>query len=328
MEENKNKKNNFSDFYSNKILGKELLIATILLIIFFSLSSDAFMSWRNISNILRVLSITGVLTLGFSLIMIGGDFDLSIGSLIGLINIVGLILMDKGVSLWLAFLVMILIGVAWELINAMLVVKIKIHAFVASLAMWQIARGIIYWITGGRTIYGDYPEVLSFINQKTIGIVPVSTIIFIIAAVIIYLLANKSKFGRHLYAIGSNEKAAEYVGIDSEKRRIISYAILGVLAGIGGIMLASKLTSGPATGGESYQMAVIGSVFLGATAFKPGEINIGGSVLAVVIMAIIENGLVMFGAPFYFKYSVQGLIILAAVSFVSFSSDESGPELF
>lgn len=314
--------------YKNRILGKELLLTTIIVFLFFTIQSDQFLTVRNISNLFRTLSIAGILTLGFTLIMIAGDFDLSFGSLIGLINILGLILLDKGVNLAFVFAIMIIAGVIWQAFNALLTVKVGIHAFVATLATWTICRGIIYWITGGKTFYGSYPQALHFINRASIGFVPVSTFIFGICAIFIYLFVNRTKFGRHLYAIGSNPEAARYVGIDAEKRRIIAYIIFGALAGIAAILLCSKLTSGPASGGESFQMSVIGSAFLGATAFKVGKMNIGGSILAVILMAVITNGLVMINVPYYFQYLIEGSIILAAVTFVSYKTDDEGPDLF
>jgi ribose/xylose/arabinose/galactoside ABC-type transport system permease subunit len=310
---NSDKKNSFLEFFKNK----ELLFGFVLLVIFFSVMSDSFFSALNITNILLTTSIGGVLSLGLTLVMMTGDFDLSFASATGLINILILILLNKGFSLWLVFIFALVAGIVWASINGFLIIKLGIHAFVATIATMTIGKGIIYWITGGATYYGDYPKSLSIIGRGTIGIFPISSIIFLIIAIIIILLANYSKFGRHMYAVGNNKEAAEYVGIDSKKKRFIAFLLEGSLIGFAAIILASKLCSGPASGGDGFQMNVIAAVFLSATVFRPGLVNIGGSILGIFLLSIIENGLVMLNVHFYFKYIIQGLIIIIAVAFIS-----------
>ena len=232
------------------------------------------------------------MALGLTLVMMTGDFDLSFASAVGLINIFILIFLDKGFSLWFVFLFAIIAGIVWAGINGILVVKLGMHAFVATIATWTVCKGIIYWISGGATYYGDYPKSLSIIGRGTIGIIPISSIIFMIITIMIILLANYSKFGRRMYAVGNNSEAAEYVGIDSKKTRMIAFLLEGSLIGFAAIILASKLCSGPASGGDGFQMNVIASAFLGATVFRPGLVNIGGSILGIFLLSVIENGLI------------------------------------
>ncbi len=307
---------------------KELLIVFIVVVVFFSLLSDRFLSGENIENILRNTSLTGVLALGFALVMINGDFDLSFASTVGLLNLIGLMIIDRGFNIWFVFILMIVGGVLWELINAFFIVKLKMHAFIVTIATWRLSKGFIYWINKGRTFYGDYPENLKVIGRESIGIMPISAFIFIVVAVFIFLLANRTKFGRHLYAVGSNTDAAEYVGISATKHRIISYIMLGCCVGIAAIMLCSRLNSAPASAGEGYQMTVIASAFLGATVFKPGLVNIGGSILAILLLTVIDNGLIMVNVPFYFKYIVEAFIILGAVTTIVKKSKGEGPSIF
>ncbi|MCD6578971.1 ABC transporter permease [bacterium] len=313
---NNNKKNSLIELFKNR----ELLFGFALLVIFFSVMSDSFFSTSNITNILLTTSIGGVLSLGLTLVMITGDFDLSFASAIGLINIFILVLLNQGFSLWLVFLFAIVAGIVWAGINGILVVKLGMHAFVATIATWTVCKGIIYWISGGATYYGDYPKSLSIIGRGTIGIIPISSIIFLIITIMIILLANYSKFGRRMYAVGNNSEAAEYVGINSKKTRMIAFLLEGSLIGFAAIILASKLCSGPASGGDGFQMNVIASAFLGATVFRPGLVNIGGSILGIFLLSVIENGLIMLNVHFYFKYIIQGLIIIAAVAFISLRS--------
>ena len=313
---NNNKKNSLVELFKNR----ELLFGFVLLVIFFSVMSDSFFSTSNITNILLTTSIGGVLSLGLTLVMMTGDFDLSFASAIGLINIFILVLLNQGFSLWLVFLFAIVAGIVWAGINGILVVKLGMHAFVATIATWTVCKGIIYWISGGATYYGDYPKSLSIIGRGTIGIIPISSIIFLIITIMIILLANYSKFGRRMYAVGNNSEAAEYVGINSKKTRMIAFLLEGSLIGFAAIILASKLCSGPASGGDGFQMNVIASAFLGATVFRPGLVNVGGSILGIFLLSVIENGLIMLNVHFYFKYIIQGLIIIAAVAFISLRS--------
>lgn len=303
---------------------KELLIILVLLVIFFSTTSEQFLSVSNVNNILMNVSITGIMTLGLTLIMINGDFDLSFASALGLINLINLMLIDARFNIYLVFAFAILLGIVWEGINGFLVVKIGIPPFVATIATWNICKGIIYLLGKATTFYGYYPESMTIIGRGRIGVlIPVSTIIFIVAAIIMYLLVNRSKFGRYAYAVGSNPIAAEYVGIKSSRIRFFSYLIDGALIGVASIILSTKLCSASPAAGEAFQMTCIASAFLGATVFKPGLNNISGSILAIFLLSIIENGLVMVGAPFYYRYIVQGLIIIGAETFINIQSIQS-----
>ena len=318
---------------NHKIMGylkdRELLLGFVLLVIFFSLTSSSFSRSSNITNILLTTSIGGILALGLSLVMVTGDFDLSFASAVGLINIIILLLLNQGVPLLIVFFIGIVAGVVWAAINGLLVVKLGMHAFVATIATWTVCKGIIYWISGGATYYGEYPKSLTIIGRGTIGIIPYSSIVFISITVIIYILANYSKFGRYMYAVGNNSEAAEYVGIDSNRIRMIAFLLEGVLIGLAAIILASKLCSGPASGGDGFQINVIAAAFLGATVFRVGFVNIGGSILAIFLLSIIENGLIMLNVPFYFKYIIQGLIIIAAITVISVRSEKKneGPPI-
>jgi len=312
--------------YKNIFKNNELLIAFIVLVVFFSIGSNRFLCIENITNILRNSSITGILVLGLVLVMINGDFDLSFASAVGLLNIVGLVLIDRGMNMWIVFLLMIIGGILWSLFNSFLIIKIGIHAFIATIATWNISKGLIYWINKGRTFYGNYPDNLVFIGRRTVfGVIPVNVFIFIVIAILLYVLVNKTKVGRYLYAIGSNKQAAEYVGINSNKYRYLAYILHGFCIGIASVVLCSKLASGPASAGEGYLITVIASVFLGATVFKPGFVNVGGGILGILILTVIENGLIMVSVPFYFKYIVQAIIILLSVSMIFIKSKGQGP---
>jgi ribose/xylose/arabinose/galactoside ABC-type transport system permease subunit len=315
---------------AGKLKGKELFFIYILIVAVVGVMSDRFLSMENITNILRNTAIGGILALGLTMVMVNGDFDLSFGGAVSLLNLIGLILLDKGLNLYAMFALLILGGIAWELINAFLVIRLRMHAFIATIATLTISKGLIFWITKGSTFYGAYPENLTFLGRHNFfDILPANTLIFIALAVFVFFLLNRSKFGRHLYAIGGNPQAAAYVGIRVNRTRVISYILSGLCVGVATVTLSSKLATAPSTAGDGYQMTVISAAFLGAAAFKVGAVNVSGSILAIFILTTIENALIMLSVPFYFQFIVQGLILIGAVTFVSRKSKKAfGPAIY
>ena len=298
--------------------GKGLFIIYLIVLVLLSVSAERFLSMENIANILRNTSIAGMLSLGLTIIMVSGEFDLSFSGAVSLVNLGAMIFLDWGLNMYVVFLLIILGGIAWELFNSLLVVKFRMHAFIVTIASLTMSKGFIYWITKGSTFYGNYPENLTVLGRYTFfKILPANALVFIILAIFVYLLLNKSKFGRHLYAIGSNPSAAEYVGIHVNRYRVFAYALGGLCVGIATVTLCSKLATAPATAGDGFQMQVISSAFLGAAAFRVGKVNVSGSILAIFILTTIQNGLIMLGVPFYFQYIVEALILITAVTFVS-----------
>ena len=289
------------------------------MVLIFSLSAGKFFTVQNISNILRQASIIGIMAVGMSFSMMVGDFDLSFASLAGLLNVINISLIISGWDPLVVFSITLAIGILWGLFNSVLIVKVGIHAFIATLATMTIARGIIYWITRGKTLYGTYPDNLTIIGRKNImfNILPICALIFIIVAIVAYIIANHTKIGRYFYAVGGNAEAARFSGIKIDLYRILGITISSLCAAISAIILTSKLTSAPPDAGEGYLMSVIPVVFLGTTFLKPGVVNIPGTIVATLLMAVIENGLIMLNVPFYFKYMIQGVVIILAIASIT-----------
>ena len=308
-----------------------LLTGLFLLILVFSLSAENFFTIQNISNIFRHAAIGGIMGLGLTFAMMVGDFDLSFATLAGLINVINILLIIHGWSLFVVFTIAIIVGIVWGLLNSFLIVKVRIHAFIATLATMIIAKGIIFWITRGRTLYGKYPKVLTVIGRKNIiyDVLPIAALIFIVIAAITYVIANHTKMGRYFYAVGDNPTAAQYSGIKVDMYRIIGVTLSSSCAGIAAIVLTSKLCSAPPLAGDGYLMTVITSVFLGTTSFKPGVVNIGGTIVAIMFIAVMENGLIMLNVPYFFKDIIQGAIIIFAIASITGKKKGiGGPPLF
>lgn len=296
-----------------------LLIGLLLLIIIFSLSANRFLTIMNIANILRQATIIGIMALGVTFALMVGDFDLSFATLAGLLNVINIILIINGWNILFAFILTVLMGIIWGLLNSFLIVKIKIHAFIATLSTMTIAKGVIYWITRGKTVYGQYPEILTVIGRKNIilNALPICALIFITFAIVTYTLADHTKIGRYLYSVGNNPEAARFSGIKVDFYRVLGITASSFCAAIAAIILTSKLTSAPPDAGDGYLMSVIPVVFLGTVFLKPGSVNIAGTVVATLLIAVIENGLIMLNVPFYFKYIVHGVVIILAIASIT-----------
>jgi len=308
-----------------------LLLGLILIVIIFSLLAERFLTVPNISNILRQASIIGIMALGVTFALMVGDFDLSFASLSGLLNVVNIILIINGWNIALVFMISIGIGIIWGLFNSLLIVKVGIHAFIATLSTMTIARGIIYWITRGKTVYGQYPESLIYIGRMNIlnDVLPVCALIFIFLSILTYILTDHTKAGRYLYAVGGNPEAAEFSGINVGLYRTIGITVSSLCSAIAAVIITSKLTSAPPDAGEGYLMSVIPVVFLGTVFLRPGNVNIAGTFVATLLIAVIENGLIMLNVPFYFKYIVHGAVIILAIASITGASRKKigGPSL-
>ncbi len=308
-----------------------LLIGLILLMIIFSISANRFFTVSNIANIIRQASIIGIMALGVTFALMVGDFDLSFATLAGLLNVINIILIINGWNIFLVFLLTLAIGTGWGLFNSFLIAKIGIHAFIATLSTMTIAKGIIYWITKGKTVYGDFPEILTVVGRKNIfsNTVPICALIFLVLAVIAYIIADHTKIGRYFYSVGGNPEAAKYSGINVKYYRVLGITASSFCSAIAAFIISSKLTSAPPDAGEGYLMSVIPVVFLGTVFLKPGSVNIAGTVVATLLIAVIENGLIMLNVPFYFKYIVHGAVIIIAITSITGGGKKSigGPPL-
>lgn len=296
-----------------------LLLGLGLIVLIFSLSAERFMTISNISNILRQATIMGIMALGVTFALMVGDFDLSFATLASLLNVINITLIINGYPVYLVFALTILLGILFGLLNSFLIVKIGIHAFIATLSTMTIAKGFVYWITKGSTIYGSCPKSLNWIGRTVIlnGSLPICVLVFVGFAILAFFIAEKTKTGRYLYAVGGNPEAAKFSGVNVNFYRIIGITASSLCAALATVILSSSLGSATPEAGDGYQMAVIPVVFLGTVFLKPGSVNIAGTVVATLMMAVIENGLVMLSVPFYFKYIIQALAIIFAIGSIT-----------
>lgn len=300
------------------ILTYAILIALIAEIIFFALAAPAFMQIENLFNILRSVSIVGIMSVGMTMIIITGGIDLSVGAICGAVGVVVAKMMVSGIHPVLAAAAGIGVGALVGLANGFFVSTVGVTPMIATLGSMTAMRGLAFLITGGIPVYG-FSKAFTMLGQGYVGIVPIPVIIMIVIFILGYILLNRMRFGRYIYGVGSNEEASRLSGVNNSRVKYIVYTISGVLSAIAGVILLSRLNSGIPKTGEGYEMQVITSVVIGGVSMKGGEGNLPLVIVGVLIMGVLSNGLVMLNVNTYLQQVIQGLVLLLAVSFDSVS---------
>jgi len=284
-----------------------------LVLVFSTVRPASFATAGNMNTILGSQAVLILVALGAMLPLIVGQFDLSVGVNMGMASLA----VAKAVGEWgwspaAAVGFALLLSTALGLFNGLLVAWVGIDSFVATLAVSSLLSGALVWSTDGAIISGVIPESLVSFGQQTIGTVPTPFVaVVLLAAVTLYVL-RMTPTGRYLYAIGGSVEAARLSGINVRRLTTASFAAGGLLCGLGGVLLVSKLGSASPTTGPEFLLPAFAACFLGATSIRPGSFNVIGTFLAVLVLAVGTTGLQMLGAPFYIQPMFAGLVLLAA----------------
>ena len=278
-----------------------------------SMLSPYFLRSNNLMNIARQLCVGILIAYGEMILIVSGFLDLSVGSVLALSGVLGVSVYKDTRSMLLAILVALLVGVICNLFNAVFVAQFNVPAFIATLGMQQVARGIALYYTGGANILqlGDFVD----IGQGMVGIVPVPVIIVAVITVIVWYLFNHTRYGRNLYAIGGNRKAAEASGINAKQNIYISYIINGLLAGLAGVIFMARNNSGLPNGAVGYEMTGLTAAIVGGTSFTGGVGTVMGTVAGAFIIGFLENIMNLIGVNAYIQSIIEGAIIVVAVAF-------------
>ena len=293
------------------ILKQNIIILLAVLFIFFSISvGDLFLNIRNLHNLTRQISFNIPLALALTVVFIAGGIDISIGSVLSMSAAITMKMQPSGT--YLAVLVALLFGVFIGAINGFLVTKGKIVPFIATLGTMTLVRGMMLTYTLQKPIIGQ-DEAFQFWGAGSIGIVPTPIIVVLLVALILFVVLNYTQFGRNLYAVGGNSEAAFLSGIRVNKFKFLSFVISGFLAAIAGVLLASRLnTSTPHIGLDSANWAIAAAI-MGGASMMGGKGNVLGSVLGVVTLGILVNGMNLIGVHTYFQIGIRALILLVVV---------------
>jgi ribose transport system permease protein len=301
------------------------LIGFFAIVLFFwSQRPDTFMTVRNWLNITQQISILGVVAFTMTVVMVMGDYDLSVGAMASLGGIAAALLFQQEMPVLTGIAVALLIGVAGGLLNGVLVSLVGITPFVATLGMLTVFSGVAFFISEGETIFGRaIPEQFSDfarggIPLGTIGeqavLLPNLTIVALLVLLAVWVLLEQTTFGRRLYAIGGNKEAARLGGVRLRLLRLIAFAVTGVGAAVAGLMLVSRLASANPTQGDGLMLDAIAAVFLGMTMSEEGEPHVLGTLVGVLILGVLRNGLTQLAIDSYVQQILTGAIIILAVT--------------
>jgi ribose transport system permease protein len=289
----------------------------LLIIIFFSVTQEQFMTWDNIETILRTATPLAIVAIGMTFVMIGGGFDLSVGSMAALAGVLLAEQLDGGMAPGLVIpLVAIECFLIGYFINGFAIGKLHLNFFVVTLATFSIYRGLALLIADGKsTSTFEWAAVQKLGDGEVLGVsVPIAltALLFVIAAVVL----RKTKFGRKVYAIGGNEEAARISGIAVERTRMALYGISAMMAGIGGMVLTGRLTSSqPVTGGIGLELQAAAAVLLGGTKFTGGAGTVVGTLIGALYIQVLTNGLSIAGVQDFWQQVATGVILFLAVGF-------------
>ena len=291
-----------------------ILIALIVMVIVFTILKPSYFSKNNILNIFISCSIVGLVAIGETFLMIAGQIDMSPGSVSAFSGVLIAVLLAGGWPLFPAMLVTLAMGALIGVINAVLVTKLEISFFIATLATQSIFRGLAFIICGGKSIGVSHKIFLKIGTTRIFG-VALPIIIFLILFIIFAFILMKTRFGRSIYMVGGNSNAARLAGIQSKKVVVILFVISGVMAALGGSILAARMNSGQPSASEGLEFDAVTACVLGGVAMSGGIGDMGGAFIGLLIMQGFTNGLAVLNVQSFWQKVAKGLLLIAALTF-------------
>lgn len=308
------------------------LLALALMVFVLSLLSDRFLTPDNGWNILRQISVNLCLSVGMTLVILSGGIDLSVGAILGLAGAVAAGVLKHGLAvpgtdLWLEFttsgaiLVGIAVGGAAGWANGFAITRFSLPPFVATLGMLSIARGLTMLWTGGFPITG-LGDSFGHLGTGALLGMPLPVWIMLALTGVFIVVTQRTRFGRHLYAVGGNERAARLTGLSVSRIKIAVYTLAGALAGVAGLIVTARLDSAQPNAGLGYELDAIAAVVIGGTSLSGGRGSVAGTVLGCLIIGVLNNGLFLLNVSPFWQQVIKGVVILIAVALDKMSSKE------
>jgi ribose transport system permease protein len=287
----------------------------LVLVIFFTVTSENFFQSSNLLNVARQVSMLGIASVGFAFVLLLGGIDLSIGSVVTLVNIVTAWLMVTAtMNPILASILALIMSAAIGFANGWIIANIRMPPLIVTLAMMIIIEGLAYLICQGLPIYG-FPKSYTWIGQGYIGPIPIPVIIMAIIMGIGSFILNKTYFGRYFYAVGGNEQAANLSGIKVKNVKYLVYTLSGFFAGIAGIVILSRTNSAQVLSGKGLEFDVLTACVLGGVSVTGGFGKISNVVAGVLILGVLSNGLVLLDVSQFVQMVIKGSVLMLAVAF-------------
>ncbi len=292
------------------------LLGLLVLCVVFSFASEYFFTVRNALNILDQVTVLGILAIGMTAVIVIGGIDLSVGSVLAFsMMVMGWLNEYYGLPLEYAMILALLAGAACGLTSGLLITFARLPAFIATLAMMSVARGLANLLTDGRQVVG-YPEwFTSLATVRHFGFLSLTVTTFIVLAVVAWLYMRYRPSGRNLYAIGGSEEVARLAGVPVRLQTVLVYVASGALAGVAAITMAARLNSSQPSAGFTYELDTIAAVVIGGASLRGGVGTVGGTVVGVLIIGVLRNGLNLLGVSSFTQQVVIGAVIAVAVAF-------------
>lgn len=302
--------------FTKKIFGYResgVVMALVLLFLVFALTSDIFITSRNLLNITRQVSVNALIAIGMTFVIITGGIDLSVGSVIAFAGIIASsMIVEMNLPIWLAVLAGVLVGTVTGLVNGLLITFLNMPAFVTTMGTMTMLRGLGYIYTQGYPIY-NLPKAFKLIGQGHVGSIPIPTIILAVVALIAYMILRRTVFGRHIYALGGNMEASRLMGIHVKTVQLLTYVICGTITGIAAIVSTARLGSGMPTIGTGYESDAIAASVIGGAAMAGGSGTIPGTILGALLLGVLSNGLSLLNVDSYVMQVISGAVVIVAV---------------
>jgi ribose transport system permease protein len=316
-----------SEAKQNRLLGSEAwqkllaFASLILLLIYFSFASPAFMQTDNMINILQATAVNGVLAIASTFVIITAGIDLSVGTLMTFCAVMaGVFLTYWGLPMWIGVLAAIATGTLSGVTSGSLVAKLKIPPFIATLGMMLVLKGLSLVVSADKPIYfNDTPNFYMISQDSLIGYVlpglpiPNAALILFVLAIVAWIILSRTALGRYTFAIGSNEEAVRLSGVNVNRWKIAIYGLDGAICGVAGLLLASRINSAQPALGQGYELDAIAAVVIGGTSLSGGTGTILGTIIGAFIISVLTNGLRILSVAQEWQFVVTGVIIILAV---------------
>jgi ribose transport system permease protein len=293
---------------------QKVLAPLAIVLVIVGASIPGLFSPDNVAQVLREAAVSGIMAAGVTFVVIAGRLDLSIGSLLTLCTLSTLTLHDA-VSPGFAVAASLAIGIAVGLLNGVLVAYLRLNSLIATLGMLSLLQGIALLITDGQNAHASHKTAtwFAYIGRGYLGGVPIPVVIVAGVAILAGLLLSFSNFGRRVYAVGGNETASAFAGVDTKRTILLAYLLSGLVTGIAAVVFSSRVMAAQNDTGAGYELSVLSGVILGGTSLLGGSGGVGRSVAGIVLLGFIQNALLLLGLPYYFQLIITGVVIVGAV---------------
>ena len=290
-----------------------ILIGLALICIVITVNSPQFLTQNNIMNVLRQISSNMFLASSMTMVLIAGGIDLSVGSGIAMIGVMAGTFLNMNIPIPVVIIICLIAGALIGSVNGTIISRTTLPPFIVTYSIQSILKGGTYVFIGGTTVRIDNRVWTNLGTGYAFGVIPYPVIYLSVVFVIVWLVLNKTKLGRHIYAVGGNEKAARFSGINVIRTRMFVYIFSGVMAALAGMVLCARQYSGNPLAGDGAEMDAIAACVLGGTSMAGGYGFIGGTLIGALIIGLLNNGLNLMGIDSYWQIILKGVVILAAV---------------